>query len=86
MRTDPLALLDFFCFLPSEYRRLFLSLLGKLESLGGIFQRLSGEFVSGEVILLLVVRHRSAVSVRGKFMKFSGPLMRIIRHASTPGI
>jgi hypothetical protein len=55
-------------------------LLGRTESLVGMFQCLFGELVAGPVIFFSVVCRGSTVGVGGKFVKFSGSLVRVIWH------
>jgi hypothetical protein len=49
-------------------------------SLPGVLHRLLRKFMGGQVVFLIGVRHRNAMCVRGQFVKFRGPLMRIVRH------
>jgi hypothetical protein len=57
--------------------------LRQLESPGGVFQSLSGMFMTREVIFFPVVDSGSAVGMGCKFMELSGSLVRIIWHASS---
>lgn len=61
-------------------RGLFKRRLRGLERLARMFHRLSGKFVRGQMIFLAMMRRRSAMSVRGEFMKFRRALMRIVGH------
>jgi hypothetical protein len=45
-----------------------------------VLHGLPGQLVAAQVIALIVVRHGSPVSVRGKLVKFSGSSMGIARH------
>lgn len=57
-----------------------MSFLRILESFPGVLDRLFGMFVSSLVIFLAMVNGSSAVSVRGKFVKLGGSLVRITWH------
>jgi hypothetical protein len=71
----------FLFFLPTgKHGGLFEGFLGLLEGLGRVFHRLLGVLVSGLMIFLAVMRRGYAMGVRGKLVKLSGSLMRIIRH------
>jgi hypothetical protein len=60
--------------------RFLVCVLGRLMRFKRILQGLLGVFVSGQVIFFSVVHCRSAMCVRGLFVKFSGALMRIVWH------
>jgi hypothetical protein len=51
-----------------------------MERFIGMFEGLFGELVPGLVILFSVVCRGSTVGVRGKFVEFSSPLVRVIWH------
>jgi hypothetical protein len=51
-----------------------------LMGLVGVFHGLAGMFVSGEVILLAVLRGGGTVRVRGHFVEFGSSIMRIVVH------
>lgn len=57
-----------------------MSFLGRLQGFIGMFERLLGMLMSGQVILLPVVHSGSTVRVGGEFMELRRSLMRIIRH------
>jgi hypothetical protein len=48
----------------------------------GMLHRLSGQFVSGQVVFFAVVYGSDAVSVRCEVVKFGGSLVKIIGHGS----
>lgn len=58
-----------------------MSFLRTLESYMGMFRCLFGMFVSGLVITLPVLFGGSTVRVRGAFVEFSSPLVRVLRHS-----
>jgi hypothetical protein len=60
-----------------------MSLLRQLESLGGVFQSLSGMFMTREVIFFPVVHSGSAVRMGCEFVELGGSLVRIVWHAGS---
>ena len=58
--------------------RFLVSFLRVLVSLGGVFHRMFGKFVSGLVISLGVMHRSDAVSVRGKVMELGGSLVPVV--------
>ena len=54
--------------------------LGRLVRFERKLHGLLGVFVSGQVIFFSVMHRGRAMCVRGLFVKFSGALMRIVRH------
>ena len=46
----------------------------------GVFHGLAGMLVSGEVILLAVLRRGGTVRVRSHFVEFGSSIMRIVVH------
>jgi len=55
-------------------------LLRRLESLCGVFHRLFGEFVPGQVIFFAVMRGSRTVRVCREFVKLRGSLMETLWH------
>src|ERR1700685_1318063 len=78
VRDNRLAL--FFFLLFEIHRGLFVSFLGILPGLCGVFHGLSGVLVPGKVLSLAVLRRCCSVRVRGHLVKFSRSLMRIVVH------
>jgi len=64
----------------AELRGFLKSFLRGLMGFGGMFHRLSGEFVSGQVVFFAVVRGGGPVRVGRKVVKLGGSLVRIIWH------
>jgi hypothetical protein len=57
-----------------------MSFLRQLERFSGMFHCLPGVFLPGLVIFFAMVGRGGAVRMRGKFMEFSGSLVRIVWH------
>ena len=54
--------------------------LGRLVRFEGKLHGPLGMFVCGQVIFFSMMNRGSAMGVRGLFVKFSGALVRIVRH------
>jgi len=54
--------------------------LGRLVGFERKLHGLLGVLMSGQVIFFAMMHRGSAMCVRGLFVKFSGALMRIVRH------
>ncbi len=66
--------------LPGKHGGLRERFLRLLVGLGRMFHRLFGVLVSGLMIFLAVMHRGYAMSVRGKLVKLSSPLVPIICH------
>jgi hypothetical protein len=67
-----------------EHGGLLEGFLGLLEGLGGMLHGTARLFVSGEVVLLAVMRGRGAMGVRRAFVHFRGSDVRISSHDGPP--
>jgi hypothetical protein len=54
-------------------------------SFARVLHRLLHKFMDGQMAFLFGVRHRSAMGVRGQFVKFRRALMRVVRQDALPG-
>ena len=69
-------------FFSDSFFGLLVSFLRVPKSVGRVFHRLLGMFVTRLMILFAMMRRGSTVSVSRKFVKLRGSLMRIVWHTA----